>query len=41
MVIILLAIVDYSINGYYWLFYWRPSVVILLVVINGYSFGVY
>ncbi len=31
-----MAIGDYFINGYWWLFRWKPLVVILLVVINGY-----
>jgi hypothetical protein len=42
-----MAIGDYSINGYcghsinghWWLFYWWPLVVILLMAISGHSIG--
>jgi hypothetical protein len=34
--IVLLAIVGYFIGGYYWLFYCKLLVVILLVAIGGY-----
>jgi len=36
MVILLMAIGGYSINGYYWLFYWW-----LLMVIGGYFINDY
>ncbi len=36
MIIILVTIGGYSINGYYWLFYWW-----LLVIIDGYSISAY
>ncbi len=35
-VIILVAISDYFINGYWWLFHYKPLVGILLMVISGY-----
>jgi hypothetical protein len=35
VVIILVAIVGYSIGGYWWLFYYKPLMVILLVAIDG------
>jgi hypothetical protein len=38
---ILLSIGSYLIGGYYWLFYCRSLVVILLVAIVGYSIGAY
>jgi len=41
MVIILVAIGEYSINGYWWLFYCKPLVVILLAAIDGYSIDDY
>jgi hypothetical protein len=44
MVIILVDIDGYSINGYRWLFYceyWWLLVVILLMVIDGYYIGGY
>jgi hypothetical protein len=41
MVIILVAIGGYSINGYWWLFHCMPLVVILLVATNGYSWLLY
>jgi hypothetical protein len=36
MVIVLVAIGGYSINGYWWLFDCKPFVVILLVAVDGY-----
>jgi hypothetical protein len=41
MVILLMVICGYFINGYPWLFYWWLLVVILLMVIRGYSIGGY
>jgi len=41
MVILLMAIGDYSIDGYWWLLYYKPLVIILLVVIDGYSIDGY
>jgi hypothetical protein len=41
MVILLIVIGGYSINGYLWLFYWWLLVVILLMAIGGYSIGGY
>jgi hypothetical protein len=41
MVIILVAIGEYYINGYWWLFYCKPLVVILLAAIDGYSIDDY
>jgi hypothetical protein len=41
VVIILVDIGAYFINGYFWLFYYKPLVVILLVAINGYFIGGY
>jgi hypothetical protein len=40
MVIILVVIGGYLINGYWWLFHCKPLMVILLVAIN-YSIGGY
>jgi hypothetical protein len=31
----------YSINGYWWLFYWRLLVAILLMIISDYSINGY
>jgi hypothetical protein len=31
----------YYINGYWWLFHYKPLMVILLMAINGYSIGGY
>jgi hypothetical protein len=36
VVIIFMDIGGYSINGYWWLFYYRPLVVILSMDIDGY-----
>jgi hypothetical protein len=36
-----MAIGGYSINGYWWLFYCKPLVVISLVVIDGYFINGY
>jgi hypothetical protein len=36
-----MAIGDYYINGYYWLLYCRPLMLILLVTIVGYYIGGY
>jgi len=36
MAIILVAISDYSINGYWWLFYLWLIIIILLMAIGGY-----
>jgi len=36
-----MAIGDYSINGYWWLFRCQPLVIILLVVIDGYFINGY
>jgi hypothetical protein len=41
VVIILMAIGDYFINGYCWLFHCIPLVVILLVGIDGYFINGY
>jgi len=41
MVILLMAIGGYFIDGYCWLFYCKPLVVILSVVVDGYSIGGY
>jgi len=41
MIIILMAIGGYYINGYWWSFHCKPLVVILLVVINGYFINNY
>jgi hypothetical protein len=41
MVIILMAIGGYFINGYCWLFCCKPLVVTLLVVIDGYFINGY
>jgi hypothetical protein len=35
--ILLIAVGDYFINGYWWLFQYKPLVVILLLIIDGYS----
>jgi hypothetical protein len=35
------SIDGYFINGYYWLFYCKPLVVILLVIIGGYFINGY
>ncbi len=40
-VIILMTISDYFINGYWWLLYCKLLMLILLVVIDGYSIGGY
>jgi hypothetical protein len=37
MVILLMFIGGYSINGYWWLFYYWILVVIILMAIGGYS----
>jgi hypothetical protein len=37
----LMVIGGYFINGYCWLFYYKPLVVILLVVIDGHFTGGY
>ncbi len=36
-----MAIGGYSINGYWWLFYYQRLVTILLMAINGYSINGY
>jgi hypothetical protein len=36
-----MAIVNYSINGYCWLFYLKLFKIILLMAIGGYSIGAY
>jgi hypothetical protein len=36
-VIVLVAIDRYFINGYWWLFHYKPLMVILFVAIDGYS----
>jgi hypothetical protein len=36
-----MSIGGYSISGYWWLFYCKPLMVILLVIIDGYSIGGY
>jgi hypothetical protein len=41
MVILLMVTGGYSINDYCWVLYCRSLVVILLVVIDGYSIGCY
>jgi hypothetical protein len=41
MFILLVAILLMVMDGYCWLFYCRPLVVILLVVIDDYSIGGY
>ncbi len=41
VVIILMSIGGCSINIYWWLFHYKPLVVILLVAIDGYSIGGY
>ncbi len=40
-VITLVGIDGYFINGYWWLFHYKPLVVILLLAINGYFIGDY
>jgi hypothetical protein len=35
------AIGGYYINGYFWLLYYKPLMVILIVAIDGYSIGGY
>jgi hypothetical protein len=41
MVIILVAIDSYYINGYQWILYWWSLMVIILVAINSYSINGY
>jgi hypothetical protein len=41
MAILLMIIGGYFINEYYWLFYYKPLAVTLLVAIDGYSIGRY
>jgi hypothetical protein len=41
VVILLIIICGYSINGYWLLFYKWPLVIILLMTINGYSINGY
>jgi hypothetical protein len=41
VVILLVAICDYSIGGYLWLFYWWLLMAIILMTISGYYINGY